>query len=177
MRPAFRKPPPYHHFPDKEHLWAALATLGFNDLRACQIAAAESTAPHMQLSALGHAYVRFASRNPNMYRLMFGEAITEWGKYPEASCAKRRCFEPAQAVIASEPTARKGPRCNRAAMIGITAWALVHGLAMFLIDGSLQEQLYNDPIAGILHGPVGASKPEKPACAIELIRFVLGSAK
>lgn len=165
---------PYHHFPDKEHLWVALASLGFNDLRACQIAAAESSAPHMRLSALGNAYVRFASQNPNMYRLMFGEAITDWGKYPEAACAKRRCFEPSQAVIASDPTARKGPKPNGAETIGIPAWALVHGLAMLPIDGSLQEQLSTDPIAGILHGPVGA---EEPACVIELFRFILGSAK
>ena len=168
---------PYHHFPDKEHLLAALATLGFNELRACQIAAAESSAPHMRLSALGHAYVRFASQNPNMYRLMFGEAITDWGKYPEAARAKRRCFEPAQAVIASDPTARQGPKPYGAETIRIAAWALVHGLAMLLIDGSLQEQLSTDPIAGILHGPVGASKAEEPACVIELFRFVLGSAK
>lgn len=168
---------PYHHFPDKEHLLAALATLGFNELRACQIAAAEGGTPQVRLIALSRAYIRFARQNPNMYRLMFGEAIPDWDKHPEAARAKRRCFEPAQAVIASDTAAWKGQRPRGAETIGITAWALVHGLAMLLIDGSLQKELSTDPIARIVHGHAGASAPEEPGCVIELFRFVLGSAK
>lgn len=161
---------PYHHFPDKEHLLVALATLGFDELRASQTAAAEGSTPGARPRALARAYIRFACQNPNMYRLMFGEAITDWRKHPRAASAKRRCFEPAQAVIAGEPGLRQGQRAQTAGSCDIAARALAHGLAMLIIDGTFQEELSADqidggPIARILQVLAGASEPETPASA------------
>ena len=130
---------------------AAVAALGLDELRACQIAAAEGGAPEARLSALSRAYIRFACQNPNMYRLMFAEAITDWRKHPRAASAKRRCFEPAQAVIAADPGVRKGQSPQAAGSVGIAAWALAHGLAMLTIDGTLGEEL---SAAQFDHGPI-----------------------
>jgi AcrR family transcriptional regulator len=167
---------PYHHFPDKEHLLAAVATLGFDELRECQTAAAEGGTPQARLRALCRAYVRFACQNPNMYRLMFGEVIADWRKHPRAASAKRRCFEPAQAVIAADPGVREGQSPQAAESVGIAAWALAHGLAMLIIDGTLQGELSaaelgHGPIAGILRAPAGASEPERPDYLIQLLRL------
>ena len=140
----------------------ALATLGFDELRASQIAAAEGSTPGAaRPRALGRAYIRFACQNPNMYRLMFGEAITDWRKHPLAASAKRRCFEPVQAVIAGDPGLRQGQGVQTAGSCYVGAWALVHGLAMLIIDGTFQEELSaddidDDLIARILQGLAGA---------------------
>src|SRR5262245_4881527 len=63
---------PYHHFPSKEALFAAVATEGFRDLAAAMRAALSGRrGPFASLRAIGVAYVRFATEHPAHFRIMF----------------------------------------------------------------------------------------------------------
>jgi AcrR family transcriptional regulator len=61
---------PYHHFKDKSDLLKAIAEEGFHALSE-SLRAALSQDPDESLSTIGLAYVRFARRNPALYRVMY----------------------------------------------------------------------------------------------------------
>ena len=130
---------PYNHFPDKEHLLVALATIGLSELKARQIAAAAASQPEARLEAIGRAYIHFARENPQMYRLMFGETISEWHRHPAAVAAKHDCFQPAREAWADELRSHQDTSPAEAETAAIAGWSVVHGLAMLMIDGVLQE--------------------------------------
>ena len=70
---------PYRHFPDKEGLLAALAEEGYRELGAsCRRAAAKHDDPLAKFYAYADAYTRFATRNPQVYPLMFGSVRERW---------------------------------------------------------------------------------------------------
>lgn len=130
---------PYNHFQSKEGLLATVAEAGFHDLEASQRAAAEAMQPDQdRVTALGLDYVRFALARPQLYRLMFGVGVPDWYAHPEVLAAKGASFRPIQQVLAAHMAAgggEVGPEAVETA--AIAAWALVHGLAMLLIDRSL----------------------------------------
>ncbi|HTV34055.1 MAG TPA: TetR/AcrR family transcriptional regulator [Methylocella sp.] len=126
----------YRHFPDKEALMTALALEGLARLGAAQRAAAEAEAAgggEASFAATGRAYVRFALANPALFRLIFaspalaplkaaGTLVSEAGRLLQANAAAA--------------TAKDG---GEADVRAIQAWALVHGLAMLMLDGQLPE--------------------------------------
>jgi AcrR family transcriptional regulator len=66
---------PYHHFKDKCDLMAAVASEGWHELgEAIILARAGAKTPREGLSEIGVAYVVFARKNPNLYRLMYDTA-------------------------------------------------------------------------------------------------------
>src|SRR5258708_37956423 len=80
---------PYNHFTSKEHLLATLATIGFRELEASQAAATKDASTiNEQIDRLGRAYVRFACRHPQLYRLMFGAGLSDWRAPPRRSKGK-----------------------------------------------------------------------------------------
>jgi AcrR family transcriptional regulator len=117
---------PYRHYRDKEALLAALATHGFARLADRLAAAAEI--PDMAVE-----YVAFALTHPGLFRLMYGR--------PTANAASARTAE----ILASRLAAPA---------LQIGAWAMVHGLAVLLLDGKLTgtdpEQLVRSTVAAVL---------------------------
>src|SRR5215468_2482958 len=75
---------PYHHFPDRAALLAALSDRGFA-LLAQDLTAARATAdkPVAALSAMAHAYVGFARSRPAYFRLMFRPELSQSPKGSE----------------------------------------------------------------------------------------------
>jgi AcrR family transcriptional regulator len=61
----------YVHFKDKETLLRELCTQDFNSLAEAFQKVAQIPDPIERLRRTGQAYVEFASRHPNQYRLMF----------------------------------------------------------------------------------------------------------
>lgn len=103
---------PYRHFADREALLAALVAEGFEQLNA----ALESRAGR----ELGEAYVAFALRHPQRFRIMFSGA---------------RANAELQARFA-DSFAQLGPDGGAA---GAAAWSLVHGLALLILEGRLEN--------------------------------------
>ncbi len=133
---------PYNHFADKRDLLAAVAAAGYEGLRAHLVAAAADTpSPEAALLAIGVAYVRFGLGNPAHYRLMFGSTLTTGkGGLPavaaEAAAAARAVL--AEAVLRGAQDGRFAVSPDSQAELDLavlSAWSIVHGLAMLAIDG------------------------------------------
>lgn len=149
---------PYHHFEDRESILAGVAAAGFRTLGAALVEAltrTEPVSPLDPLRAAGVAYVRFAVDNPEVFRLMFGGALSDrerWPELKEASGATwgvlesmlRRGGPAAGTAIGIEGRAVRPDTGRRDGsglpVVAVATWSLVHGLAFLLIEGMLDEE-------------------------------------
>ena len=130
---------PYRHFADKQSLLASVAEEGFRLLTAqMRKNSSEAEGEVEKLNATGLGYVTFALDHPSLYRVMFGAQLVRHEEHvglQEASSAAMACLiehvvagQATGAIRAGDPMAYAG-----------TAWAMVHGLAMGLIDGVFES--------------------------------------
>lgn len=128
---------PYRHFAGHEELIAAVAEEGFRRLHAAMVRAANAATGRLALQELAVEYVKFALKSPAEYRVMFG-------RDPEglAGTAAGQSLIIASGALMSllrggiEQLQRAGAvRTGDAGAMALAAWALVHGLAMLLLDG------------------------------------------
>lgn len=138
---------PYNHFASKHALLAAVAAAGYDTLRACmQEAAGQTETPSATLKAMGVAYVRFGVGNPAHYRLMFGTVLSADDLTAAKNCMPSVVGEAADAaksllrdVIqqgAEQGSFAISPADTEALDVAVlSAWSLVHGLTVLLIDG------------------------------------------
>lgn len=136
----------YRHFPDKNALLDALAAEGLGRLAEAQRkAAADAGGGEAGFAATGVAYVRFALANPALFRLTFGTTASRNileappGHIPDAMAFLR------ENAAAAARQAGADPRT-----VAIRAWALVHGLALLLLERQV------DPEDGLIESVVGA---------------------
>jgi AcrR family transcriptional regulator len=142
---------PYRHFTDKSALVRALAEEGFLALlESTRTASADErigTAAHM--TSIGLGYVRFAVENPSHFRLMFGPIERNGGLVVEIdealAAASRASFEALTSAIAA-CQASGVLRTGDPHVLATSAWAIVHGLSMLLVDGVLPVDT-SDPAA------------------------------
>jgi len=122
----------YRHFPDKEALMTALALEGLAQLGTVQREAAEAVGGgEAGFTETGRAYVRFALANPALFRLIFASPALAPAK--AAGTIDSEAGDLLQAN-AARIAARDGGEAN---VHAVQAWALVHGLAMLMLDGQL----------------------------------------
>lgn len=123
----------YRHFPDKGALLGALAhEAGVMLARAQRAAQAKVTDPKAGFEATGAAYVRFALAHPALFRLMmarmhFGGSQGRAGEDDGLTLL----FDNVAAL--SPPDATEQEMRAKA----IQSWAVVHGLAMLMLDGQV----------------------------------------
>jgi AcrR family transcriptional regulator len=127
-------PSVYRHFPDKAALITALAQEGLKQLAAAQHVAADAAGGgEASFAATGRTYVRFALANPALYRLIFTSPLI--AAYRVSRDKRPEAFDfllaNAAAHIGSDPESAQ----TRTA--AVEAWALVHGLAMLMLDGQI----------------------------------------
>ncbi|MEZ5939298.1 MAG: TetR/AcrR family transcriptional regulator [Hyphomonadaceae bacterium] len=119
----------YRHFPDKAALLGALSLEGDHLLAEAFRAAMAKERPGLDaFDAMGRAYVRFALANPALFRLMMSPV----GARHEASArgeASTLLVETLQSLGLNGKT-RSPSEVKR-----VKAWAMVHGLAMLMLDG------------------------------------------
>jgi AcrR family transcriptional regulator len=117
----------YRHFPDKRALMTALAQEGVQRLgEAQQEAAAKAGSGTTAFSAIGCAYVRFALANPGLFRLTF--------TYPDIDVGDPTS-DAAASLLHDHALNLAGGDANQARIVALRAWALVHGLALLMLDG------------------------------------------
>ncbi|RYZ10773.1 MAG: TetR/AcrR family transcriptional regulator, partial [Alphaproteobacteria bacterium] len=118
----------YRHFPDKAALLGALAGVGDERLaEAFAEAMAKAKPGRDAFNAMGRAYVRFALANPSLFRMMMSPAS---GKEHLSSSRGR------QMLVARIQEMGGGKLdTGQAEIRGLRAWAIVHGLAMLMLDG------------------------------------------
>lgn len=124
---------PYHHFPDREAILAAIVAEGFVSLREATLAAGrDARDPYERLTRIGKAYIRFAAAHPAHFKLMFRSEWVRAEKHDEAkTCAEEAFAVLAEAIRAVDPDWQRDPS------ILLMAWAMAHGLATLLLEGKL----------------------------------------
>jgi len=125
----------YRHFSDKSALLAAVATAGFAELsRSMRRAQSRADGPVAQLEATGRAYARFAFREPERFRLMFGaerprEVATETSYGPTPYELLGEALDALVEAGEVGATGRDGAE--------LVAWSMVHGFADLVLAGAL----------------------------------------
>ncbi len=126
----------YRHFPDKAALLRALAAAGLDRLAAVQReAAAAAGGGPTGFAATGRAYVRFALDNPALFRLLFSAAIPAGDPFHRRPEEMPEAFRMLWDNAARLAPPDAGP--DAAPLIALEAWALVHGLAILILDGQI----------------------------------------
>ena len=127
----------YHHFADRDALLAAAAAPGLDELtRAMRRGARREATQPQAFRAMGIAYVTFASKNPALYRLMFG---AERGGGDEVRARQLAAEHTFRALLEEIETCQRVGvvRSGSSVDLALTAWATVHGLASLVLDGQL----------------------------------------
>lgn len=129
---------PYHHFPEKTALLAAIAAEGFSLLDAKMREEVERAPddPVARLQAAGRGYLRFALEHRGHFAVMFRPELADPVTYPSVDEAG----QPSHALL-SELCAK----CQAAGYAAnldpqgyvLLAWSAVHGAASLWLDGPL----------------------------------------
>jgi AcrR family transcriptional regulator len=138
---------PYRHYQDKDALLTAVALRGIDALRRIVLAADQSAPAGSGLVAQGLAYVRYAAEHPVLFRLMFGPTR------PRADGAICTASETVKAVMLRRLEIEAPDRFSPEFAVG--CWAMIHGLALLVIDGLL-AQTDPDPLAGLIERTIRA---------------------
>ena len=133
---------PYHHFPSREALLAAVAEEGFRRLDAAHEEALRNAGsdPRERLRAIGIAYVRFAVRNPHYFRVMFKPEVRERGVYPDLDEVATRTFDRVVDTVRAYLVYTGSPSVDPVRP-SILCWSTVHGLASLWLDGPLPAKV------------------------------------
>lgn len=147
----------YRHYRDKEALLRAVARDGFVALaRSMAAERTDATDPAARLRAVGRAYVAFAVREPELFRLLFG---------PYGAGSDAPVFEGGRSVAFEELTdalraLADAGACDRpVADAALAAWAAVHGLATLLVDGPLDDAAREHSVETVLDVVVAGLRP------------------
>lgn len=125
----------YRHFPDKEALMTALALEGLAQLGKAQREASRAVGDGTAgFKETGRAYVRFALANPALFRLIFASPTLSRDRVEGDINSEAHALLQANAAAAA---ARGG---GEKAVHAVQAWALVHGLAMLMLDGQIPAE-------------------------------------
>lgn len=131
---------PYHYFDDREAILAELASEGFSRLGQSLARAADQAGsePARAVEDMGRAYVEFALRHPAHFQAMFRADAVPLDRYPEARKQENEAFgklvEGIDKALADQPAEVRRT-------MAIACWAMVHGLATLMLEGSLARKV------------------------------------
>jgi AcrR family transcriptional regulator len=117
----------YRHFPDKAALLDALSAEGDAQMAvAFEKAMAREKPGLAAFNAMGRAYVHFALKNPSLFRLMM--TADSKSSLPDSR---------GRSMLVKAIEEMSGGKAGQAVLDVrmMRAWAVVHGLAMLMLDG------------------------------------------
>jgi AcrR family transcriptional regulator len=168
---------PYRHFGDRDELVLAVAEQGFTLLQQTmeQRRAEAAPDPVSQFAASGFAYVEFALRHPDHYRIMFsGNLLSRSGQYSLQHTSEGALQDMIGSIRQCQDLGivRPGDAVHQA----LAVWSLIHGFVSLVNDRRLDSLLDGDRLleqtrdavllaifAGI--GTIPSAAPEPPAVA------------
>lgn len=129
---------PYRHFKDLESLLVCIAIDGFSQLKKQleQIRERYQNLPLLQFRESGIAYIEFALENPDLFQIMYGNQIQDHSKYTDLIQSEKLTFQTLVKII-KECQNSKLIRILNAEKAALSAWTMVHGIAMLIIGKQL----------------------------------------
>lgn len=129
---------PYRHFADKHEILLEVAAQGFLDMTSRSRAATElhPVGSENRIIALGRVYFTFATAEPELFRMMFGQTHNRAAAGSLADNG-RDCFGYVVQEVVSYCTANRIE--GDAQLIALQLWTLVHGAASLTIDGDYDK--------------------------------------
>jgi AcrR family transcriptional regulator len=129
---------PYAHFVDKQALIAAISTEGFRQLyeRVSGVTEKYKSQPAKQLIEVAWAYVQFAMDDPDRFKVMFSAVLEKEKEYPEFVTESQRNFQLVKMIVEANQASgalRSGP----SELAALSAWGIVHGFVMLLLEGQI----------------------------------------
>jgi AcrR family transcriptional regulator len=126
------------HFGDLEGLLSELAASGYILFNSYLQQAQEHPGKWNAAVATAHAYVAFAREHPAMFLLMFRSDRLDFDR-PSLAAAAR---DASLLLMGSTGAAQvQGPPDLHSLGQAVGNWSIVHGFALLLIDGRLEEAL------------------------------------
>ncbi|MCU7937550.1 MAG: TetR/AcrR family transcriptional regulator [Candidatus Thiodiazotropha sp. (ex Dulcina madagascariensis)] len=124
---------PYRHFSNKNELLVALAIRGFEELTHEMVRADRDEDICIRLRQISIAYISYARKNPEIYRLLFGTGIVDRDDYHSLCVAGDETYFVLVNLI--DEGIKSGVFRNMPTMyLANSVWSLVHGLATLIID-------------------------------------------
>jgi AcrR family transcriptional regulator len=158
---------PYNHFADKAALLGAIAAQGFGEFAAAMRQEMDAAVePQARLNATGIAYVAFATSNPGLFKLMFGSRAHQVSDDPELDAARTSAYEVLREAVHSVHVSQ--PRhVPDEPLESLRSWALVHGLATMINEGTIAPGIYGassarELITAVLGSPQAEKKNNRP---------------
>jgi AcrR family transcriptional regulator len=140
---------PYSHFKNKKELLQGVAAEGFQQMAELMEADKQDTKDAgQQILSYGAAYLKFATQNPQLYRLMLGQVETTGRKHRsnetdsddsqpqislELSVMSKRPYQ-----LLKDAFAMYNDNHDEVKLQALGAWSMVHGMAALLIEGHIQ---------------------------------------
>ncbi len=139
----------YEYFPAKEDLYAALYFDGRDGLaqqmRQTLAGVPPGATARDRMLALGHAYRAFARRQPQLFRLAFGEAMAADGTNDAAGGDPADCDDPFDGMdafallvdVAAEGIERGEFVRMPPPVLAVAAWTAIHGFVILELNGHI----------------------------------------
>ena len=136
---------PYSHFPDKQSLIAAISTEGFNQLydELDAVVSAHPKNPKRQLQQGALAYVQFALKHTDTFKIMFSGVLEKEKEYPAFVDISHKTFQRVVDVVRACQEARL-LRSTPAEIMAMAIWGQVHGIISLALEGQIPHSLLDD---------------------------------
>lgn len=133
---------PYAHFKDKQALIAAISSEGFRRLYKELESATQSfhDDPRQLFIESGRAYIRFATREPDIFKIMFSGIIEKEKEYPEFVEISQSTFKLLVNMVRICQEAdilRPGPT----ELLAVAVWGQVHGIVSLTLEKQISHTL------------------------------------
>ena len=140
---------PYRYFKDKDEIFAAARAAGFRRLSELISEATHGISDVVEKTRLaGQAYIEFALKEPDTYRLMYTNLQPDTPAYPELDEEVARARKVLTDLADEVPQIRNSSM--RPAAVAQAFWAALHGIIQIHLNGGFDESTTFDEIVAIL---------------------------
>jgi AcrR family transcriptional regulator len=140
----------YHYFPDKSALLDGIGEYLFTDLANMQeealakIKGTNARAAKARFRALGEVYFKWAMKEPNLFRLMFGGFCSIEDSEPEDSPAYKLLSKTLDELVISGAMSKAMRPYGE-----LIAWSSVHGATTLIVEGHMPSEAFDSLLDGI----------------------------
>jgi len=152
----------YSLFGGKTGLLGALFDESFASFGASQRAVPISGDPVTDLAGLGLAYWKWARLHPQLYGVMFSQALAGVERSPEQAARAESTMQPLAGVVGG--AVQSGLLTGNPAIITFSVWAAVHGVVSLALadcappDEALRTELFTATAEAIVRGWLTSSQ-------------------